>query len=102
MVRIFPSLQSTDEIDNGPDVKPNNILVRTTEDDTGLRVEQVQLIDLEDAAHVPPGTALRGMQLGNWMWRSPESHAEGPIEKPSDMFSFGIVVRAHRIAPPTL
>jgi serine/threonine protein kinase len=26
------------------------------------------------------------------MWRSPEAHASGPVNKPSDMFSFGIVV----------
>lgn len=26
------------------------------------------------------------------MWRSPEAHAQGRINKPSDMFSFGIIV----------
>ena len=26
------------------------------------------------------------------MWRSPEAHAGYGVEKPSDMFSFGIVV----------
>lgn len=41
---------------------------------------------------MPPGTALCGGQVGNLMWRSPEAHAGGPIKKPSDMFSFGIVV----------
>lgn len=74
------------------DVKPNNILVQTQESNAGLKVEQVQLADLEDAAHVAPGGALKGAQLGNIMWRSPESHAMGPMQKPSDMFSFGIVV----------
>lgn len=33
-----------------------------------------------------------GKQAGNWMWRSPEAHARGPVNKPSDVFSFAIVV----------
>lgn len=55
-------------------------------------IEQVLLGDLEDATHLPPGMAINGVQVGNWMWRSPEAHAEGYVDKPSDMFSFGIVV----------
>nr|POE75149.1 cyclin-dependent kinase 6 [Quercus suber]POE94772.1 cyclin-dependent kinase 6 [Quercus suber] len=56
------------------------------------RLMPVQLTDLEDSVHLPPGRAVLGAQVGNWMWRSPEAHAQGPVEKPSDMFSFGIVV----------
>lgn len=41
---------------------------------------------------MPPGSAILGRQLGNWMWRSPEAHAEGPMNTFSDVFSFGIVV----------
>ena len=41
---------------------------------------------------MPPKSNIRGMQIGNWMWRSPEAHARGRVNKPSDMFSFGIVV----------
>ncbi|KAI0908438.1 kinase-like domain-containing protein [Ustulina deusta] len=41
-------------------------------------VEQVQLADLEDSAHVPPDCDIVGKQAGNWMWRSPEAHASGP------------------------
>lgn len=52
----------------------------------------MRLADLEDSAHVPPGTDIIGRQMGNWMWRSPEAHAEGPVNKPSDLFSFGLVV----------
>ena len=58
-----------------------------------VKVEKVQLVDLEDAAHLPPGSAVVGAQVGNIMWRSPEAHAMGPVWKPSDMFSFGVVVR---------
>ncbi|KAH8425609.1 uncharacterized protein LDX57_003358 [Aspergillus melleus] len=33
----------------------------------------------------------RGLTAGNWMWRSPEAHAKGPVNKPSDVFSFALV-----------
>lgn len=55
-------------------------------------VKQAQLTDIEDAAYVPPGCDIVGRQVGNWMWRSPEAHAQGRVNKPSDMFSFGVVV----------
>ncbi|PGG96315.1 CMGC protein kinase [Blastomyces parvus] len=69
------------------DVKANNILVNRKDAD----IECVQMADLEDAAIVPPGSAIMGRQLGNWMWRSPEAHTEGPMHTPSDIFAFGIV-----------
>ncbi|KAK2808803.1 hypothetical protein FQN49_008679 [Arthroderma sp. PD_2] len=69
------------------DMKANNILV----DRQGGVVTDVRLSDIEDAAVVPPGSEIAGRQLGNWMWRSPESHAEGPMNSPSDIFSFAIV-----------
>ena len=52
----------------------------------------MQLIDLEDAAHVRLGRSFVGVQLGNWMGWSLEAHASGRIKKPSDMFSLGVVV----------
>lgn len=95
--RPFPSSCSrcTDQM---PDVKPNNIMMRTTEHADDVIIDLVQLVDLEDTAHVPPGRAIKGAQVGNWMWRSPEAHAEGPVETPSDMFSFGLVV-IHLLSP---
>jgi hypothetical protein len=39
-----------------------------------------------------------GRQAGNWMWRSPEAHAQGPLNKPSDIFSFALVVSVSLIA----
>ncbi|KAI0857107.1 kinase-like protein [Xylaria cubensis] len=72
------------------DIKPNNILIDRKQTDSTV-VEQVQLADLEDSAHVPPGCDIVGKQAGNWMWRSPEAHASGPVNKPSDIFSFGVV-----------
>ncbi|KJY00323.1 calcium/calmodulin dependent protein kinase [Zymoseptoria brevis] len=73
------------------DIKANNIMIQTKECSRDADVEQVQLVDLEDTVHLPPGRAIMGIEVGNWMWRSPEAHAQGPVEKPSDMFSFGLV-----------
>ncbi|KAL9119080.1 MAG: hypothetical protein Q9187_004366 [Circinaria calcarea] len=73
------------------DVKPNNILIEWEEDQHGMVIKQVQLADVEDAAYVPPGSNITGIQAGNWMWRSPEAHAQGRVNKPSDIFSFGVV-----------
>jgi hypothetical protein len=67
-------------------------LVEWKVDYHGMVIEQVQLADIEDAAYVPPGYDIVGKQVGNWMWRSPEGHARGRINKPSDIFSFGVVV----------
>jgi len=56
----------------------------------------VLITDLEDAVHIEQNQMLKGAALGNYMWRSPEVHAEGPMEMPSDMFAFGIVVRSRQ------
>ncbi|KAI4864017.1 kinase-like domain-containing protein [Hypoxylon rubiginosum] len=59
-----------------PDIKPNNILVQRR-DPNSMDIDQVQLADLEDPAHVPLNCNIVGKQAGNWMWRSPEAHASG-------------------------
>jgi hypothetical protein len=55
-------------------------------------VERVQLIDLENAAYLPDGRCIKGMLAGNANWRSPEAHLKGELNKPADIFSFGVVV----------
>lgn len=60
-------------------------------------VEQVQVTDLENAAHLPKGRCIKGMLAGNDNWRSPEAHFKGELNKPTDMFSFGIMVGASPI-----
>jgi hypothetical protein len=69
-------------------------MVEASDGPQGIVVEQTQLIDLEDSASHP----LIGAQLGNWMWRSPEAHAQGPMEKPSDIIAYAIVVKTPGIA----
>ncbi|MCJ1342295.1 hypothetical protein MMC31_000476 [Peltigera leucophlebia] len=63
-------------------------------------IEQVQLADIEDAAYVPPGSNIIGGRVGNWMWRSPEAHVRGRVNKYSDIFSFGVVVGHQACLPP--
>ena len=55
-------------------------------------VEQVQITDLENAAYLPKGRCIKGMLAGNDNWRSPEAHFKGELNKPADIFSFGVVV----------
>ncbi|KAI1817009.1 kinase-like domain-containing protein [Poronia punctata] len=78
------------------DVKANNIMIdyhETTngEGETIVVVDRVQLSDLEDSTHIPPGQALSGIQVGNQLWRSPEAHVRGAVGKASDIFSLAIV-----------
>jgi serine/threonine protein kinase len=83
------------------DIKPNNILIEWKDHGEDILVEQVQIADIEDAAYVPNGCVLEGQQRGNWIWRSPEAHVAGPMHKPTDMFSFGLVVSpTHTLASP--
>ncbi|KAJ6179650.1 hypothetical protein N7519_010111 [Penicillium mononematosum] len=73
------------------DIKADNVFINWQGFKDEILIGQVQLGDLEDAAHIPPGCDMVGKQAGNWMWRSPEAHARGPVNKPSDVFSFAIV-----------
>lgn len=74
------------------DIKPDNIMVQCRQTAHTTTIEQVQLTDLENAAYLPKGRCIKGMLAGNDNWRSPEAHFKGELHKPSDMFSFGLVV----------
>ncbi|EER25435.1 Protein kinase domain containing protein [Coccidioides posadasii C735 delta SOWgp] len=81
------------------DIKADNIMVncRTAgnrgdrESSDATIVKQVQVTDLENAAYLPKGRCIKGMLAGNDNWRSPEAHFRGELNKPTDMFSFGVV-----------
>ncbi|ORY60998.1 kinase-like domain-containing protein [Pseudomassariella vexata] len=73
------------------DIKANNIMVDYRQTRDGIVVDRVQLSDLEDSTHIPPKSELRGLQVGNHWWRSPEAHVKAAINKPTDIFSFAIV-----------
>jgi serine/threonine protein kinase len=55
-------------------------------------VEKVQLTNLDNAAYLPNGRYIKSMTAGNENWRSPETFFKSKINKPTDMFAFGIVV----------
>lgn len=74
------------------DVKANNILVDWENSPHGIAIRQVQLAGIEDATYVGPDSDIVDIQVGNLMWRSPEAHVQARVNKPSDIFSFGIVV----------
>lgn len=60
-----------------------------------VQIERVALIDLDISLKLKGDKLLRipSMQrLGNSMWRSPEAQTGQGICKPSDVFSFGLVV----------
>lgn len=57
------------------------------------------LSDLENAAHLPDGRCIKGMLAGSDVWRSVEAHLRGELSKPTDMFSFGLMVCIYRERP---
>ncbi|KAE8829708.1 hypothetical protein P3342_008312 [Pyrenophora teres f. teres] len=73
------------------DVKPDNILVNYRRVEQDVVVEKVQISDLENAAHLPKPRCIKGMLPGNDNWRSPEGHFKGELNKPSDLYSFGLM-----------
>ncbi|OAL23752.1 hypothetical protein AYO20_10898 [Fonsecaea nubica] len=73
-------------------IKPDNIMVDYHNQDGGeTTIKQVQIADLENAAHLPKGRCIKGTLAGNDNWRSPEGHFRGELNKPTDIFSFGAV-----------
>lgn len=76
-------------------MRAENILVDFHDDDNGkIVLEKVQITDLDDAAHLRNGKFIEGVKAGNENWRSPEAFFKSKLSKPTDMFSFGIVVSA--------
>ncbi|PLB47152.1 kinase-like protein [Aspergillus steynii IBT 23096] len=74
------------------DIKPDNIMVDSSSSSTDeISIDRVQLIDLENAAYLPPRRCIKGMLAGNDNWRSPEAHLKAELNKPTDLFSFGVV-----------
>ena len=79
------------------DIKPDNILIDFTGSGVDTSIEIVQLADLENAAYLPPGRCIKGMLPGNENWRSPEGYLKGELNKPADMFAFGLMVTLFRL-----
>ena len=60
--------------------------------DQEMAVKQVQICDLENSAYPPKPRCITGMLAGNDNWRSPQGHFKGELNKPSDLYSSGLVV----------
>jgi serine/threonine protein kinase len=77
------------------DVKFDNIVIEYKMDpENQIHIQKVNLANIESAAKLEDGQHITGIRVGNVMWRSPETQAGIRIGKPSDVFSFGIVVSA--------
>lgn len=63
--------------------------------DQDILVEKVQVSDLENAGYLPQPMCVRGMWAMNENWRSPEANFKGTLNKPTDLFLFGLVVSAN-------
>jgi len=74
------------------DIRPNKIMVDYRDVDEKMMIKNVQLNDLDNAAYLPNGRYLNGMLIRNEDWRSPEAAFKIKVGKPTDMYSFGLVV----------
>jgi serine/threonine protein kinase len=74
------------------DVKPNNVFVNWHVDEKDeFHLEKVALGDMDCALKLKGGMLLNRM-VGNVMWRSPEGQLGKGIGKPSEVFSFALLV----------
>lgn len=76
------------------DIKSANVVINHTcprQDE--IEVTHVKLVDTESAYRLKEGQVVSGAELGHLFWRSPEAHMKISVGKPSDIFSFGILVR---------
>jgi len=74
------------------DLKPDNILLNYNDDrDSNFVVTAAKIADIDNAVHLSKGQAIYAT-VGNVYWRSPEAQLGVGISKPTDVFSFGLVV----------
>ncbi|KAL3490565.1 kinase-like domain-containing protein [Aspergillus germanicus] len=67
------------------------ILIDLTKDRGQLTLSKVQLAHSVNTVYLPRGSNIVGRQIGPLEWRSPESAVLGPVNKPSDIFSFALL-----------
>jgi len=74
------------------DVKPNNIFLNWHVDEKDqFQLEKVALGDMDCALKLE-GQKLLNQKMGNVMWRSPEGQLGKGVGKPSEVFSFALLV----------
>ncbi|KAF2839410.1 hypothetical protein M501DRAFT_1016493 [Patellaria atrata CBS 101060] len=67
------------------DIKPENIVVNCRYDGSELVIDQVQITDLENAAHLPGAWFIKDEPVGSDNWRSPETYFKAGITKSTDI-----------------
>ncbi|KAJ0421741.1 kinase-like domain-containing protein [Aspergillus carlsbadensis] len=70
---------------------PRHILLDLTKDQGRVTLNRVQLAHSFDTVYLPRGSNILRREVGPWQWRSPESSVFGPVNKPSDIFSFALL-----------
>ena len=74
------------------DVKPNNVFLNWYVDENErFHLQKVALGDMDCALKLKDEKLLNH-RIGNVMWRSPEGQLGKGIGKPSEVFSFALVV----------
>ncbi|WPH03102.1 kinase domain-containing protein [Acrodontium crateriforme] len=73
------------------DIKPDNVVVDCHAGGQETIIGKIQIADFENSVWLQPGKNVEGMLAGNENWRSPEAHVRAKLNKPTDMFSFGIM-----------
>jgi hypothetical protein len=78
-------------------VKPNNVFLNGHVDDKDqFQLEKVALGDMDCALKLQ-GQKLLNHRIGNVMWRSPEGQLGRGVGKPSEVFSFALLVSQNRL-----
>jgi hypothetical protein len=73
-------------------VKPDNVFLNWYVDENDqFQLGKVVLGDMDCALKLKGEKLLNGM-VGNVMWRSPEGQIGKGVGKPSEVFSFGLLV----------
>ncbi len=74
------------------DVKPNNVFLNWYVDKKDqFQLKKVTLSDMNCALKLK-GQKLLNQRMRNVMWRSPKGQLEKGVEKPSEVFSFALLV----------
>lgn len=80
------------------DLKPDNILLNYHDNgDSTIVITATKIADIDNAVHLSKGQAIYAT-VGNVYWRSPEAQVGVGISKPTDVFSFGLVVSSFSIS----
>jgi serine/threonine protein kinase len=75
------------------DIKPDNIFLNWYVDSSNeFHLGKVVLGDIDCALKLK-GRKLLNYKIGNVMWRSPEGQLGRGVGKPSEVFSFALLVR---------